>query len=173
MKLIKPNTELRNLITQNYSCLSCVSQLLFIRRGSNYMPVPIVFDVNQLPLGFMYFESDQILSETIQTKDELKTVFYKIGVHDSNLSASNLSTLVQFAKDSSTHIRIDCDYQPNYLEEQYSEIKLGKISLLHDDLCKVSYRLLFIEEIEQEKYVASEPFPTRPKQNHKHVSFKN
>lgn len=172
MKLIKQNTELRNLITQNYASLSCVSQLLFIRRGSQYMPVPIVFDVNQLPFGFMYFESDQILSETIQTKDELKTVFYKIGDHDSNLSASNLSTLVQFAKDSSTHIRIDCDYQPNYLEEQYSEVKLGKISLLHDDFCKVSYQLIFIEEIQQDKYVASEPFPTKPKKN-KHVSFKN
>jgi hypothetical protein len=160
------------MITRNHVSLTTLSKILMTRKDHNYIPVPLILDIHNLPPGFIYFESDKILSETIPITNDIVTIFYKIG--DTEITASNLSTLVKFEMMDNTHLKIDCDFRPEKNEEQFSEIRFGKTCLVHDDFVKASYHLISIEEIPEEKYLPFlPPFSRKPKTNPKNVTFKN
>ena len=168
-KLKNINMDLRNMIQQNYKSLTCFSQILMTRKEANYIPVPMSLDITNLPEGFIYFEDEEILSETIKSQQEDITIFYKVG--NTNMKALNLSTLVRFVRENQS-IKTDIHYNPDFNDEQFSEIRFGKMSLIHDDLCNISYRLVHIQETPTPKFIT--PFSLKTKSTlKKTVQFKN
>lgn len=145
IKTTNVNQPLRDMIIHNNIALGTISLLLFYKKENLFRPMPIVFNLEQLPQPFTYFKDLNLLCELIPCRHHYgkgltRELFYNVcDCTSTKKQGPRISTLLQFIRLDDKHIAIDISCCLNANSEQISELKLGKQAIIHDESAKVSY----------------------------------
>lgn len=145
VKTIRVNQPLRDMIVQNNIVIGTISLLLFYKNGNWFRPIPITFNLEQLPREFKYFKDLNLLSETISCKHHYgkgltRQLFYNIkDCTSTKKQGPSISKLIEFIRLDESNIAIDISCCFNADSENITELKLGQQQIIHDECANVSY----------------------------------
>jgi hypothetical protein len=145
VKIIRVNQPIRDMIIKNNIFMGTLSLLLFYKNKNLFCPMPIIFNLQQLPENFKYFKDLNLLCESIPCKHPygkglIKQLFYNIKDSlDKAKQGPSISKLIQFIRLDDLNIAIDVSYCINEDSEDITELKLGQQPIIHDEFANVSY----------------------------------
>jgi hypothetical protein len=145
VKTIRVNQPLRDMIVQNNIVIGTISLLLFYKNGNLFRPIPIIFNLEQLPQEFKYFKELNLLCETITCKHPCgkglaRNLFYNIkDDSQKQKQGPRISKLIHFIRLDDLNVAPDVSCCINAESEYITELKLGQQNIIHDECANVSY----------------------------------
>jgi len=159
VKTIKVNQPLRDMIVQNNIFMGTLSLLRFYKDENFFRPMPIIFNLEQLPEEFKYFKDLNLLCETIPCKHPYgkglaRNLFYNIkDDSQKQKQGPRISKLIHFIRLDDLNVAPNVSCCINADSEYITELKLGQQNIIHDECANVSYQYeLPIKPIEKPEH---------------------
>jgi len=145
VKVIRVNQPIRDMIVKNNIFMGTLSLLLFYKNENLFRPMPIIFNLEQLPENFKYFKDLNLLCESITCKHPYgkglaRNLFYNIKDDtQKQKQGPSISKLIQFIRLDDLNVAIDVSYGISADSEDITELKFGQQHIIHDECANVSY----------------------------------